>query len=135
MDPAGGESTDWRGYRINQPTIWNLDCKDQISSISGASSEGMFAARAAEPPPRLSHSSDYNDEQCIVDPYCNHRPVDDYDHNDRCVNDRDRNGNRFDTESDHNHRSVDDHDHNHLHTELDDHHDCDTEAGECECVA
>ncbi|MBM4493426.1 hypothetical protein GS436_09215 [Rhodococcus hoagii] len=49
VDPAGGESTDWRGYRINQPTIWNLDCKDQISSISGASSEGMFAARAAEP--------------------------------------------------------------------------------------
>ncbi len=33
----------------NQPTIWNLDCKDQISSIWVASSEGMFAARAAEP--------------------------------------------------------------------------------------
>ncbi len=55
VDPAGGESTDWRGYRINQPTIWNLDCKDQISSISGASSEGMFAARLLNQPPRLSH--------------------------------------------------------------------------------
>ncbi len=112
VDPAGGESTDWRGYRINHPLFGISTVRTRFRASRVRPQRECCGAGLLNQPPRLSH-------QLRLQRRAVHRrpPTATTGPSTTTTTTNVRQttatatANRFDTESDHNHRSVDDHDH------------------------